>query len=1166
MYEILGQYRRSCPRAVIKLLLVMKLTIALVFVLILQANAEIFAQKVTLSENKASLSEVFEKLRKQTGYDFIVTERMLSTARPVTIKVEKADIKLVLDQVFLGQDLDFTIKNKAIVVMSKSRVPNDRKLGSTTQNNEIKGNVVDGQGNPILGATVAVKGGGASTMTGLDGSFVLKASGEKVTLVISFVGYDTREIVASAGSPLVIALTEMKSDLDEVVVTGYGVQRRGDLTGSVAIVDVDKMKAQPASTAVEALQGRAAGVQIVNDGAPGSTPQIKIRGYSTINNNEPLYIIDGVPFEGKLSWLNNNDIESMQVLKDASAASIYGSRANNGVVIITTKQGKTGRSSLSVDAYYGIQAPQYGRMPKMMTPNQMLEMDNRIRGENKTLPEYLLAGERVGNDIRPQDVDMSKYNYSRDPATFYSITKANQEGTDWFREISQSAPTQSYQLAANGGNENANYAISGGYLGQEGTVIHSKFDRFNVRSNTQFKFLDGRLRIGENMQYSYTEGVGMGVNPNQAGGYMADESVVGWTFRSQPIIPVYDEGGNFAGSRGNYGNSRNPVAVAYRAKDNLSKSNFFFGNVFGEVDVIDGLVYKTSFGMRYENYNGLSITYPNPEFSEGSYTNNGLSEYHGYGSEWTWTNTLNYRKLFEKHSLNLLAGTEAISSRSRDLSGSRNDFFILNSLDYFYLDAGTSNFGNASSGGVGSMFSLFGKADYSYDNRYLFSATVRRDGSSNFGPSNKYGVFPGVSAAWRISSESFMEDVSWIHDLKVRTGYGVTGNQRIPSYNYLNRYSSSITHSSYPIDGSLSSGLWQSDYANSDVKWEQVKALNIGVDFSFFQGDFDGSVEYYDKKTTDMLFRVPLPAAATGRGTAPYVNVGSMRNHGLEFNLGYHYGRRQQSDFTLDLAATFAKNVNQVTELAPSVSQQIYGSFRTVETTILKPGEAFGSFYGYKVAGVYRDDADVASSPNYADNGARPGGLKYVDINNDGVIDADDRTIIGSPHPDFVYSLGINAAYKKWDLALFFYGSQGNDIFDMTRYFTDFGVFNGARSERLLDAWTEQKPNSTMPSLTADPSSFENATSDYYVQNGSFLKLKNLQVGYTLPLQKIFRGSKSGSDLRIYGGVTNLFTITKYDGLDPEVTATPSDYPAIGVDLGVYPQSRQYLFGLNLTF
>ena len=1037
------------------------------------------------------------------------------------------------------------------------------------QQTTVRGTVTDQESKqPLAGVTIKVIGSNKAVATDAAGNFEIEAS-PNAQLEVSYVGYLARRVPVTGTAALQIGLVADNSSLEEVVVTGYGTQRRKDLTGAVAVVNTDQIKAQPAATAIEALQGKAAGVQIVNDGAPGSTPQIKIRGYSTINNNEPLYIIDGVPFEGKLSWLNQNDIETMQVLKDASAASIYGARANNGVVIITTKTGKPGKPNINLDSYVGLQVPQYSRFPKMMSPQQVYDMNNKINGTNLLLPDYILAGGKGVEDqdkITDADVDMSKYNYSRDPNTFYQITKANQDGTDWFRETSQKALTQNYQLSATGGGENASYAMSGGYLGQEGTVIHSKFERFNIRTNTQFKAFNGKLRFGENMQYSHTKGVGMGVNPNAAGGYMGDASVVAWSLRAQTIIPVYDEGGNFAGSRGGWGNARNPVAVAYRAKDNVNTSNFFFGNAFAEVDVLEGLTARTSFGIRYENYAGRSINYPDPEFSEGSYTSNSLSESSGSVTEWTWTNTLNYSKQFGQHRLNVLAGTEGISSQNRDISASRNSFFTLGSLDYLYLNAGTESFGNSGSGGVGSMFSLFAKADYSFNDRYLLSATVRRDGSSNFGPNNKYGTFPGVSAAWRISSEEFMQEVAWIQDLKLRAGYGVTGNQRIPANNYISRYASSITHSSYPIGGTVQSGLWQSAYANENVKWEQVNAFNIGLDFTLFQGDFDGAVDYYDKKTNDMLFRVPLPASATGRGSAPYVNIGNMRNSGVELSLGYHYGRRQQKDFTLDLMGTFSKNKNEVTALAPSVAQQNYGKFRDLQTTILKPGEVFGAFYGFQVAGVYQDAADVANSPNYSDNKARPGGLKYQDINGDGVINDKDRTIIGNPHPDFVYSLGVNAAYKDWDIAMFFYGSQGNDVFDATRYYTDFGVFNGARSTRLLDAWSADKPSNTMPSLTANPSAFEKETSSYYVQDGSFLKMKNLQVGYTFPVKRLFGQETAIQKLRIYAGVTNLFTITKYDGLDPEVSATPSDYPAIGVDLGVYPQSRQYLFGLSFGF
>lgn len=580
---------------------------------------------------------------------------------------------------------------------------------TSTIQNQIRGKVTDATTNtPLAGVTIRVLGKATATSTDEDGNFTIQATSDDV-LEFTYVGYIKQEVPASSTN-IQISLQQDISSLQDVVVTGYSTQRVKDLTGSVAVVDVAQLKTTPAASAVESLQGRATGVQIVSDGAPGSTPQIKIRGFSTINNNEPLYVIDGVPYEGKLSWLNQNDVESMQVLKDASAASIYGSRANNGVVIITTRTGKAGKTRINIDSYFGYQVPKLSSYPKMMTPQQVLDLDNALTGKNETLPEYLLAGGISGHNITPEDADMSKYNYGgTDRSTFYQITKANKAGTKWFNELSQNAPTQSYQISATGGSENATYAMSGGYLGQKGAIIHSGFERFNIRTNTQFKAFEGRLRIGENLQYSYTEGYGIGVNPNTAGAYIGEGGSLGFAYRIQNIIPVYDEGGNFAGSYGGWGNGENPVAIAYRAKDNKNRSNFFFGNAYGEYDLIPSLTLRTNFGMRYENYNGLSINYPNPEFSEGSF-NNGMSEYQGYFTEWTWTNTLNFRpELGEDHNLSILAGTEAIKSRGRDLSGSRNGFFTLNSLDYFYLNAGTSNIGNASSGSVGSLFSFLRK-------------------------------------------------------------------------------------------------------------------------------------------------------------------------------------------------------------------------------------------------------------------------------------------------------------------------------------------------------------------------------------------------------------------------------------------------------------------------
>lgn len=1034
---------------------------------------------------------------------------------------------------------------------------------------------------PITGASIKIKNAPGGTTTDGNGVFSLNVSPSAV-LVVSFVGYDPREIPVGGQSTLNIVLQAMRNDLTEVIVTGYTTQRKRDLTGAVSVVDVAQLKAQPAASAVEALQGKAPGVQIVNDGAPGSTPQIRVRGFSTINNNDPLYIVDGVPYEGKLSWLNQNDIESLQVLKDASSASIYGARANNGVVIITTKKGVAGPPKITLDAYFGIQTPRKNSFPQMMNPQQYADYlftsyknaglpvatgTNYGTGPTPTLPDYLVAGSKTGQNITAADADPAKYNYTRDPATFYQITRANKQGTNWFDEMTESSPVQNYQLSATGGSENATYTFSGGYLDQKGTLKYTGFTRYNFRSNTMISAFNKKIRFGENAQYSYSEGYGLGVNPNVSGEYQDEGSAISWAYRIPTIIPVYDIAGNYAGSRGSQlGNAENPVAFLYRGKDNKNKSNFFFGNVFGEADIIDGLVARTSFGLRYENYSRMSLRYPNLEFSEGNNSNN-LSETMGYTTEWTWTNTLTYKKVLnEKHRISILAGTEAIRSRNRELVGGRNDFFILGDPDYYYLNTGSSNISNASTGAVGSLFSLFGRADYSYNDRYLASFTIRRDGSSNFGPENKYGYFPAASVAWRMSEESFLKGLKWLTDFKLRAGYGQTGNQRIPGFQYLNRYQSSIINAAYAVGGgnSMTTGVWQNAYTNPDVKWESLSSVNIGADFSILGGVFDGSFDWYNRKTTDMLYPVPLPSTAVGLGSSPYVNVGDMSNKGVELSLGYHYGHKSDNPLKFDIGINFSRNVNKITRLAPSVSQQPYGTFRSLQTSILETGEPFGSFYGYKVQGIYQNQAEIANSASYTL--ARVGGFRYQDINGDGVITPADRTIIGNPNPNFLYSLSLNISYKRFDIAAFFNGVQGNDLYEATRYFTDFPTFDGARSTRLLNAWSPTNTSSMIPSPYVGVSDLEYASSSYYVQNGSFFRMKNLQIGYTIPATKLFGTNTGFSKLRVYASATNIFTITKYTGLDPEVSQETDTFSAPGIDRGIYPSPRQFLIGINVGF
>lgn len=1060
--------------------------------------------------------------------------------------------------------------------------------GTVFAQRKVTGTVTSAKtGSPVSFATVTVKGTNVANATDAQGAFTITVPAGKTVLTITSIGYADQDVNIGEG-PVNVSLQESTSNLNEIVVTGYSGQKKKDLTGAVAVVDVAGVKAQPAASPLEGLQGKATGVQITTDGAAGSTPQIRIRGFSTINDNDPLFIIDGMPYRGKIGWLSSADIESMQVLKDASAASIYGSRANNGVIIITTKKGKAGVPKITLDVYAGTQNPARDRFPDFLNPTQYANYfysefinagqtpgTSGTTGTNygsspttPTLPEYLVAGTVTGQNVTAADADPSKYNYTRNSGTFYQITKANQQGTDWMRAITRNAPIQSYQLGLSGGGENSTYALSGSWFDQQGTLQYTNYKRATIRANSNFFLFNKRLTIGENIQYSYNRGVGYATNTNTAGAYQGEGASVFEVYRMQTIIPVYDIMGNFAGTRGNIlGNGENPLAQLYRSKDNVNTDNQFFGSAFADLKIVNGLNLKTTYGLRYDNYKGISFTVPNPEFSEGSVDNNAMSEYQGYSTDWTWTNTLTFKRRFGKHDLTAMAGTEAVKNSYRSLTGNGNTFFVYGDINYYYLGAaGTTS--STSDGAFSSLFSTFGRVDYSFNDRYLLSATVRRDGSSNFGPQNRYGTFPAVSGAWRLSQEGFIKDVSWINDLKIRAGWGITGNQNIPAFQYLRTYQSSVTTSAYPIGGSqAAAGIWVNSYDNQNIKWEQVQGLNIGLDFTILKNKLEGSFDWYNKDTKDMLYPVPLTSTAAGGGSSPYVNIGKMNNRGVEFLLTYHYdGSGAKDGFRFDATGTISHNKNKIVELTPDIKSVPYNTTRDITTSVLQTGAPFGAFYGYKMIGIYQDANDVSKSAGY--DGARIGGPKYADISGpdgkpDGIIDANDRTIIGSPHPDFTYSLNYTASWKHFDVLLFFNGSQGNDIFEQTRYYTDFNGFDGAVSTRMLNAWSPTNKGSMIPSAYRGRSTTELQSSSYYIQDGSFFKLKNFQLGYDLTGAL---KTNAISRLRVYVGATNLFTITKYDGLDPEVSSVSSTYSAPGVDYGIVPMSRQFLVGINATF
>lgn len=1046
--------------------------------------------------------------------------------------------------------------------------------GSLLAQRQVTGTVTDENGEPLIGATILVKGTDRGTVTDLDGKFTIEAN-EGDVLVVSYTGYQSQEVTVGADNVLNITLAEGIT-FDEVVVTGYTTQSRRNISGAVTSVEASEIAQIPADNVAEALQGKAAGVTVKMSGAPGGGVSLRIRGFSTINSNEPLYILDGIPTGPRaIQDLNPNDIESIQVLKDASAASIYGARASNGVVIITTKKGSVvGEPTLSVDMYYGIQQP--GKLPEMLSPQDLANVlweAQKNAGLQPTHPQYGSGPTPVlPNYIIPagaETADESAYDYETNP-----ITRANKEGTNWLDEIFDPAPERRVNIAASGGSEKGQYYLSAGWYRQDGVVIHTNYERFNLRANTLFRIKD-RIRVGENMTASYSEQVSI------PGGIQGTGNAITMAMRMPTIIPVYDVGGNFAGTRAaGMNNPRNPVAMLVRNKDNVAKGLRLLTNAFAEVDLAEGLTAKTSFNVELFNtvdnrvYNIRDIESAEPAAS------NSLSQRSDNNFNWTWSNTLTYSRSFGDHDLTVLAGTEAIDNTYTYFGASRVNFFS-DELDYRQLDAGEAginNFGNTYSS---SLFSIFGKVDYAYKGKYILSATVRRDGSSRFGAANRYGVFPAFSAAWRISDEDFFNTDGPINELKLRAGYGVTGNQEIGDYRYSSTFGPDIATSGYDINGTNNSvvvGFDSRVFGNPDVKWEETSGINAGFDAIMFNQRLGLVFDWYKYTTNDMLIEVE-PPTTKGVAAPPFVNVGTMENKGVD--LALTYTSSEQGDFGYDIGVNFSTYKNKVVKLAESDQVFWSGGFRTYNATRTEEGYPIASFFGYNIVGIFQDQAEVdawATQP-----GAAPGRFKYEDNNGtdetgrltgqpDGKIDAADRTYIGSPHPDFTFGATFNFRYKDFDFGVFMNGSYGNEIFNANKYFTDFvqTFTNSGKGVGLLDSWGYpgvDNATASHPQLNLNAPDIELAPSTFYIEDGSYLRVRTLTLGYTVPADKL---GNAMSRLRIYIQGNNILTLTKYSGFDPEIgNGYYYDSRAdldIGVDRGQYPVVKSWMLGLNASF
>ena len=999
-------------------------------------------------------------------------------------------------------------------------------------------------GETIIGASVMVKGSKTGTVTDFDGKFHVECTpGE--TLVISYVGYETQEVKASAN--MQVALREAANDLNEVVVTGYTTQRKADLTGAISVVSVDEIAKQNENNPIKALQGRVPGMNISADGSPSGTATVRIRGIGTLNNNDPLYIVDGIPTKAGMHELNGNDIESIQVLKDAASASIYGSRAANGVIIITTKKGKEGKIKVDFDGSIAVST--YAHKMKVLNAKEYGQVMWQAYVNDGMDPNTNGLGYRYDWGYNAQGTPMlngiSMKKYLDDAGTTPAAD------TDWFDETTRTGVIQQYNVSVSNGSDKGSSFFSLGYYKNLGIIKTSDFNRFSARMNTEYKLLKNKmLTVGEHFTLNRTSEV------QAPGGFLQN------VLQFNPSLPIYTEDGNYAGPVGGYPDRYNPVAVLERNKDNRYTYWRMFGDAYLNLNPFKGFNIRTTFGLDYSQKQQRFFTYP---VTEGNVANNknGVEAKQEHWTKWMWNAVATYNMELGKNRIDLMAGMELNRQDDIYFSGYKEGFSILNP-DYMWPDAGTTN-PQAYGGGSGySLVSFFGKANYNYADKYMASFTIRRDGSSRFGKNNRYATFPSVSAGWRINQESFLKKASWIDDLKIRASWGQTGNQEIDN---LARYTLYVSNygvnenggqsygTSYDIAGTnggstLASGFKRNQIGNDNIKWETTTQTDLGFDFAFFRNTLYGNFDWYFKKTKDILVNMP-GIAVMGEGSSQWINAGEMENRGFEFNIGY----RNQTHFGLkyDVTANISSYRNKITALPTTVAANGTFGGNGVKSVI---GHPMGAQVGYVADGIFKSQEEI---DNHAtQEGAGLGRIRWKDLTGDGKITEADQTWIYNPVPDFTYGFNIYLEYKNFDFTAFFQGVQGVDIISDLKKETDIwaglniGFLN--KGKRLLDAWSATNPDSNVPALSLSDNNNEKRVSSYWVENGSYLKLRTIQFGYNFP--QTIASKLAMQRLRMYVSAQNLFTIksSSFTGVDPE-------NPNYG-----YPIPLNITFGLNVTF
>ena len=1035
------------------------------------------------------------------------------------------------------------MKKKILLSFLTLMVP----LLSWAQTITVKGTVTENVFNePVMGATVVETGTSNGVATDLDGHFTLTVP-VKSTLTISFVGYKTQVLQPQA--TMNVMLEENTELLQEMVVTGYTVQRKADLTGAVSVVSVDEIAKQNENNPIKALQGRVPGMNIAADGNPSGAATVRIRGIGTLNNNDPLYIIDGVPTKAGMHELNGNDIESIQVLKDAASASIYGSRAANGVIIITTKRGKEGKVKINFDASLAVQT--YAHKMKVLNAKEFGQVmwqgyvnDGLDPNQNGLGYHYDWSYNQQGVPVL-NDITMSKF---LDPA---GTTPA--ADTDWFDETTRTGFIQQYNVSLSNGSERGSSFFSLGYYKNKGIIKESDFERFSARMNSDYKLIKvgerNLVTVGENFTVNRTSEV------QAPGGFL--ENVL----QFNPSIPVHTVNGDYAGPVGGYPDRENPVARLDRNSDNRYTYWRMFGDAYLNINPFKDFNIKTTFGLDYAQKQQRIFQYP---ITEGTVANpiNGVEAKQEHWTKWMWNAIATYNLEIGKHRGDAMIGMELNREDDVWFSGKKYDYLILNP-DYMWPNAGVGESEAYGSGEGYTLVSFFGKVNYTYNDRYLASLTMRRDGSSRFGRNNRYGIFPSVSAGWRVSEEKFMEDIDWLDNLKLRASWGQTGNQEISNIARYTLYESNYGEAgfggqsygtSYDIAGTnggqtLPSGFKRNQLGNDDLKWETTTQTNLGFDFGFFHNALYGSFEWYYKKTKDILVYMP-GIGVMGEGSSQWINAGEMKNKGVEFNMGY---RGNVGDLQYDFTGNIGTYRNEVTRLPETIASRGTFGGNGVKSVV---GHPMGAQVGYVYDGIFKSQEEI---DNHAiQNGAGLGRMRWKDLNDDGVINEQDQQWIYDPVPDFTWGLNVYLQYKNWDFTMFWQGVQGVDVISDLKKETDLwsglNISNLNKGDRLLNAWNPANMGSNIPAVSTMDNNNEKRVSTYFVENGSYAKLRTIQLGYNFP--KAICDKIHMERLRMYLSAQNLFTIKSknFTGVDPE-----------NANFG-YPIPLNVTFGLNVSF